>query len=186
MRFLIAMALLAALGCASAAPAAADPMNDLLQMRKAFAALHSVHLDLAAGGMTAGIDMVAPNKFRETLSNGMQIIKIGADSWSNIGGHWMKSPYSTATLQTQIDIARNAGFESEVTKDYAVTDAGASAVGGIPAHKYRVVDKQTGHAFDIWVGMNHLPVQVRMDTKRGPAVITYSRYNALADITAPM
>ena len=39
---------------------------------------------------------------------------------------------------------------------------------------------------DMWIGTNHLPVQIQVSSSQGTMTIVYSKYNEVADITPPM
>lgn len=186
MRFPVAILTLFALAC-TASPSFADSTADMVQMQKAFASLKSYHAEMQMPqGRSMSIDYVAPDKYHETIFNGMQIVSIGSDMWMNQGGKWMKLPGMAAPGRSMLDKLRNAGLRGEAMKDYTITDLGPSMLGAVPAHHYRVVDKQDQQSTDMWVGMNHLPLQVKVSTAQGPMTILYSKYNAVADITPPM
>ncbi len=179
MRFTGTALLVSALTAFSIAPVLADPTSDISQMRKSFAALHSVHAEMTSkNGSTVSLDMVQPNKYRVS-TRGMQMVIIGATQWYNMRGQWRVVPMPKAA-QTQMDFARRAGFDN-LMPEYTITDAGMDTVRGISAHKYHLVNKKDGNTLDVW-GSNNLPVRI---VSRG-ATIDYSQYNSVADITPPM
>jgi hypothetical protein len=188
MRSRLIVFLAVVLASAIIAPAFADPVGDLSQARKAFAALKSVHADMKLpDGRAASMDMIEPHKVHATFS-GMQFISIGQDVWINMGGRWVKAPRSAGrSAQTMVETAQNPGLETNVRGNCTVTDAGPAPVGRIATRKYHMICKDTSdRAIDVWVGMNHLPVQIQILRGKGLTTITYSKYNSVADITPPM
>lgn len=186
MRFSVAILMLFALAC-TAAPSFANSTADMAQMQKAFVSVKSYHAEMhMPQGRSMSIDYVAPNKYHETMFNGMQFVNIGTDMWMNQGGKWMKLPSMAAPGRSMMEQLRSAGLRGEAMKNYTITDLGPAMLGAVPAHHYRVVDKQDQKPTDLWVGMNHLPLQMKVSTPEGPMTILYSKYNAVADITPPM
>lgn len=169
-----------------AAPAQADPTADMLRVQQAFSALKSVHADMStADGHTVSVDYVTPDKFHETLFNGMQIIAIGTNVWMYSGGRWMKLPGAMTPVKTMMQNVRTAGVTNAIRTD-KITDLGPSLAQGVPARHYRIVGKDASQPVDIWVRADHLPVQVIVGSARGPMTIHYSRFNTVGDIPAPM
>ena len=169
------------------APAAADPTSDLVQMQQAFAGVKSWHADMKVSqGKSIAIDMILPDKIHETMFNGMQVIMIGSDAWMNPGSRWMKMPMVVPSMKTMIDNARSASLSGQTVKDYTVTDLGPAMLDGVPTHHYRVVSNKTKTPVEMWVGTNHLPVQIQVKSGQELSTIVYSKYNEVADITPPM
>jgi outer membrane lipoprotein-sorting protein len=186
MRISVAILALFAFAC-TAAPALADPTAEMVQMQKAFASLKSYHAEMRMSqGRSVTIDFVAPDKFRETMYNGIQSVVIGSDMWMKVNGKWSKLPGSMPFVRAAMDSMRSAGVSGELRKTYTVTDLGPAMIGPIPVHHYRMVKKSDNTAADMWLAMNHLPLQVKVNTPQGPMTILYSQYNQVADITRPM
>lgn len=186
MRLTFASLLLAISGLL-VAPAAADPTSDLVQMQQAFAAAKSWHADMKTPqGKSIAIDMILPDKIHETMFNGMQVIMIGSDVWINPGSRWMKMPMVMPQMKTMIDSARNASLSGQTVKDYTVTDLGAAMLNGVPTHHYRVVSNKEKIPVEMWVGADHLPLQIQTKTEQGVTTIVYSKFNEVADIAPPM
>ena len=101
----------------SAAPAMPSPLDP---MAKAFANVKSVHADIKMSRGTVGIDMIMPDKFHETMFNGMQVIMIGSDMWVSQGGKWTKMPFTIPAMRTMIDMAKNNAAASHPS-DYTMT-----------------------------------------------------------------
>ncbi len=139
-----------------------------------------------AKGQHVGLDMVPPDKFRETLPGGMQAVIIGPDAWMYLNGGWMKMPGAMpANRMAAMNSVRTAGFGATQPKDYTITDAGAAVLGSTPAEKYHLVNTKTNDTIDLWVGKDYLPLQASVPTKDGTTTIVYSQYNSVPDITPP-
>lgn len=172
-------------------PAAADPAGDLNQAVNAFAQIQSVHIDVAApqgGGGT--IDQVGTNKMRASwniMGRQVQLVRIGKDSWVNMNGQWIHDTHGNGTF-TQIASAQSAVLQQkDVTKDYTVSSAGTASVNGTSGQKYHLVKKDDpSDTADVVIGPNHLPLQLTVNSSKGPLTFTYSNYNGVADITPPM
>src|SRR5664279_4656929 len=144
MRFLAAAALFTAFVLATAATAFADPADDINGTIKAFAAVHSVHVDIATPIGSGTQDIVNPNKSKESFSfmgREMQIVKIGPDRWINTAGQWRKArPSSANPINSQIDMANTVVLQQDVREAYIVSDGGSATIGSISAHKYHLID----------------------------------------------
>jgi hypothetical protein len=166
----------------TARPALADPADDLAAVKKAFQSVSSVHIDFKRAQQSGSVDMVNPNKLHWTMSNGMQLIAIGQQSW--IGGRWMQRPEAGTQAKTMMLAFHNLNLEgSDIRKKYKVTDAGMTMAAGAPAHKYHIVNSANGKTFDLLIGANSLPVEfIAADGEEW----TFSQYNSVADIRPPM
>lgn len=184
MRSSVFTSLVAAMTLAATGVAAADPSADIAAMGQAFAAVHSYHADITTpGGKTMSMDVVQPGKFHMTMNGRMQMIKIGSDFWMNMGGQWQHMNMAGTMMQRPMAMARSAGVEGKAA-DYTITDEGPAVAGGVPAHKYHLVNKNDGSVVDMWIAKN-LPVQVQVPGKDGVSTIEYSEYNSVPDITPP-
>jgi hypothetical protein len=168
----------------TAQPAFADPANDLAAVKNAFQNVSSVHIEFKSAERSGSLDMINPGKLHWTLSNGIQIIVIGQQSWMNMGGRWIQRPQAGQMAQTMMQRFRTLDLEgSDIRKNYKITDAGMTTVAGAPAHKYHIVKKENGHTLDLFVGANHLPIQ---SVGADGDTWTFSQYNSVADIKPPM
>ena len=188
MRRYLAVLFFIALAALSAIPVQADPTSDLVAMQKAWSQVKSFHADIAtAQGRTVSIDYILPDKIHEIVSNKMEMIFLGTEIYMKTGSSWMKSPVPMmAPMKVVFESSRRAGLEGEVKHDYTISDEGAATVNGTPATKYHLVNKTNGHAVDMYLASNHLPLQVAAPGDRGPTTITYSKYNSVPEITAPI
>lgn len=166
----------------TAQPVLADPADDLAAVKTAFQNVNSVHITFRGSGRSGTLDMIGRNKMHWTMSNGMQLIAIGRQSWASMGGAWAEQPQPAmaTTMMQRFRTLNLAG--SDIRKNYTVTDKGMTTAAGVPAHKYHVVDKANGNAFDLFVGSNNLPVQY---SSADGETWTFSQYNSVADIKPP-
>lgn len=193
MRVSVAASLLVAYFGATAATAIADPADDVNQAVKAFSAAKSVHADISSPEGSGTEDMIAPDKDKTTamyMGRQIQIIKIGADRYVNYTGTWQKGRYTGAgdPINSQMDAAMNAVLKQrDIRQEFNVSDAGTAMVGGVQAHKYHLVDKGRGDVTaDVYVGAGHLPLRLVVNSDGGAVTWTYSRYNRVADFSAPI
>ena len=193
MRFLAAATLFAAFMLTADGAAFADPADDINVAIKAFAALKSVHVDITAAAGSATEDMVNPSKSKETYSfmgREIQIVKIGPDRWINVTGQWRKAHSSTSAspIDSQIDMANSLVLEQkDVRGSYTVSDGGSVTIGTVSAHKYHLADKDSSsRQGDVFIGPGQLPLRIVIDSTSGPITYTYSNYNNVADISAPI
>jgi len=192
MRVFVAAALFSALALSSIAAASADPADDINQAIRAFAAVKSVHVDLTAATGSGTQDMVAPNKSKESytyMERQIQVVKIGPDRWINVDGQWRKThSASDNAIDSQIDQARKVILDQkDIREGYTVSDGGMATIGAVPAHKYHLVDKnKSSEHGDVFIGPDHLPLRIVIDTTLGPLTYTYSRYNSIPDFNAPI
>lgn len=168
--------------------ARANPSSDVVQAWRAFGHVKSYHTDMKTNSRTMSVDIIVPNKMHATMSEGMQMIRINADAWIYREGSWMKLPAAMPQTGAMADNARTMGMKSNPNPDaYTITYLGPAAVNGTAAQHYRIVRKDNStKPIEMWIGANHLPLQVVTQTDSGPMTILYSNYNAVPDITPPM
>jgi outer membrane lipoprotein-sorting protein len=181
----------AALAVTGFAPVAAqaNPTSDLAQVWRTFATVKSFHAAMKMpGNRNVSLDMIVPNKMHVTMPEGMQMIRINSDAWIYRQGSWTKLPVAMPQMGAMTEGARNMGLNGKPdADDYTVSYLGPAVVNGTPAQHYRVARKDNStKPIEMWVGPNHLPLQVVSQTDSGPMTILYSNYNRVADITPPM
>lgn len=181
----------AALLSFAAAPifAQANPLGDVNQAWRTFGTVKSFHAEIKMpNNRTISLDEIVPDKMHVTLPQGMQMIRINADQWIYREGSWMKIPMALPQAGAIADSARAMGIKGSPDADsYSVTYLGAAVVNGMTTHHYRIARKDnSAKPTEMWIGSNHLPVQVTAQTDDGPMTILYSKYNAIPDITPPM
>ncbi|WP_137190446.1 hypothetical protein [Stenotrophomonas rhizophila] len=175
MRLLPALAVLSLLlsGCARApdptataptpaqgsVPAAMDPVQAVLGASQRFGQLRSFHASLRMQGprtVEATMDFVAPDRYRLVTDDGPQLI-IGDTFFLQRAGEVRQVPVPPGLL---------AQWRNPLPPDLApaqlqVEDLGSDAIGGQPAHKYRV--RHASAAPDgmlYWINAQGLPVQI--------------------------
>lgn len=176
---------------ALAAPmfAQANPTSDLVTAWRTFGTVKSFHADMKMpDNRNLSLDMIVPDKMHATMPQGMQMIRIGSDIWMYRAGSWMKLPVSMPQMGAMSDSARTMGMQTKPEPDkYTITYLGPAAVNGTPAQHYRIVRKDNSvKPMEMYIGPNHLPLEVVTQTENGPMTILYSEYNAVPDITPPM
>jgi hypothetical protein len=182
--FLLLVFVIASFISVTAQPALADPADDLAAVKKAFQSVSSVHIEFKKSQESGSLDMINPSKLHWTLSNGIQVVTIGQQSWMSMGGKWIEQPQQPAMAATMMQRFRSLNLEgADIRKNYIVRDAGTAMADGAPARKYHIVNKHNGHTFDLLVGANRLPV--RYIGSDGDTW-TFSQYNSVADIKPPM
>jgi hypothetical protein len=185
-RFSTALSLFALTAAVAAAPALADPVGELTQMQTAFSAVRSVHFDITTRDRKSiSIDMIRPDRYRGSLVGGVHVIIIGSNMWMVQNGRWNKL---SGTRNAGGDYLQNARtpLNGRPAREYRVFDAGPSSVNGVPAHHYRATRPGDTRVDDIWIGANHLPLQVLHVDPQGTTTILYSRFNAILPINPPM
>lgn len=186
MRSALSVVLFAALTVLAVAPAAADPTADIAAMGQAFASVHSFHADITTPkGTSMSMDVILPNKTHMTMNGRMQVIRIDDDMWMNMGGSWQHMSMGGAMMQRPLAMARGAGIDGKPANNYTITDEGPDSIGGVPTHKYHLVNKTDGGVVDMWLSKG-LPIQIQVMGKDGVSTIKYSEYNSVPDITPPV
>lgn len=167
--------------------AQASPASDLSAAWRAFGHVKSYHADVkTANNRNISMDVIVPEKMHLTMPQGMQMIRINSDVWVYREGSWMKLPVAMPQMGAMTDGARNMGMKGS-PDDYSVTYLGAAVVNGTAAQHYRVARKDNStKPVEIWIGANHLPLQISAQGDDGLTTILYSSYNAVPDITPPM
>ncbi|MCF7751711.1 hypothetical protein KQ945_13215 [Bacillus subtilis subsp. subtilis] len=164
-------------------PAAVDPVQAVLQASQRFGQLRSFHASLRMQGprtVEASMDFVAPDRYRLQTDDGPQLI-IGDTFFLQRAGEVRQVPVPPGLL---------AQWRNPLPADLApaqlqVQDLGSEAVGGQPAHKYRV--RHASAAPDgmlYWINAQGLPVQIeRQGQTRGETFRITLRYSRLDDPT---
>lgn len=176
---------------ALAAPlfAQADPASDVAQSWRLFGTLKSYHADVKrADNRNVSMDVVVPGKMHVTMSTGMQVIRINADTWIYREGSWMNVPVAMPQMSGMGDTARTMGLKDKPEPGtYTITYLGSALVNGVAARHYRLARKDnSAKPVEMWIGPNHLPLQVMTQGDTGPMTVLYSNYNAVSDIVPPM
>lgn len=169
--------------------AQANPSSDLFQAWRTFGTVKSYHADMKLGSnRTVSMDVIVPNKTHVTMSEGMQMIRIDSDTWIYRAGSWMKLPVAMPQMGAMTDTTRTMGMNAKPQPDaYTITYLGPAVVNGSPAQHYRIARKDNStKPVEMWIGANHLPLQVMAQGENGPTTILYSNYNAVPDIAPPM
>lgn len=181
----------AALLSFAAAPifAQANPLGDVNQAWRTFGTVKSFHAEIKMpNNRTISLDEIVPDKMHVTLPQGMQMIRINADQWIYREGSWMKIPMAMPQAGTIADSARRMGIKGKPDPgSYSITSLGAAVVNGTATQHYRIARKDNStKPIEMWIGANHVPVEVMTQSDEGPTTIFYSNYNGVPDITAPM
>lgn len=181
--------LAAAVAALAAAPilAQASPASDLNQAWRSFGKVKSYHADVkTANNRNISMDFIVPDKMHLTMPEGMQMIRIDSDVWVYREGSWMKLPVAMPQMGAMTDSARTMGMNGK-PDDYSITYLGPAVVNGTAAQHYRVARKDNStKPVEIWIGANHLPLQIATQGDNGQTTVLYSNYNAVPDITPPM
>lgn len=179
----------AAIALAAPTLAQANPSSDLFQAWRTFGTVKSYHADVkVSSDRTVSMDVIVPNKTHVTMSQGMQMIRIDSDMWIYREGSWMKLPVAMPQMGAMTNTAGTMGMNAKPQPDaYTITYLGPAVVNGSAAQHYRIErkDKST-KPVEMWIGANHLPLEVMAQGDSGPTTIFYSKYNAVPDITPPM
>jgi hypothetical protein len=180
---------IAAITLAAPISARANPAGDIAQAWRAFGAVKSYHAEVkTANNRDVSMDVIVPNKMHVTMSQGMQMIRIDGDTWVYREGSWMKLPVAMPQFGAIGDTAKTMGMKAKPDPDdYTITYLGPAVVSATPAQHYRIARKDNStKPVEMWIGSNHLPLQVMTQGDDGPVTVLYSNYNAVAPITAPM
>lgn len=187
LRFTVSAVTFAATAIAAPIFAQANPSSELIAAWRTFGTVKSYHSEVkTANNHTISMDVIVPNKTHVTMSEGMQMIRINSDTWIYREGSWMKLPVAMPQMGAMTDTTRTMGMNAKPDA-YTITDLGPAVVNGTPTQHYRIVRKDNStKPIEMWIGANHLPVQVVAQGDNGPTTILYSNYNAVPDITPPM
>lgn len=143
-------------------PVAVDPVQAVLSASQRFGQLRSFHATLRMQGprtVETTMDFVAPDRYRLQTDDGPQLI-IGDTFFLQRAGEVRQVPVPPGLL---------AQWRNPLPADLApaqlrVEDLGTEAIGGQPAHKYRV--RHASAAPDgmlYWISAQGLPVQIERD-----------------------
>ena len=161
--------LVACLALGLVAPAAADPRQDLRKAYVSNLALKSYKatmIDMASNKTLSTIEFQAPDRYRVAAGGQAPSVIVGDTMYLNAGGQSIKVPLPKDTLGQ----LRNDKTISDLEKNISVESAGAGAVGGQPARKYRfrssTADQESSST--VWIGAasGHV-LQVETSGKHG-------------------
>ncbi len=170
------------------ATAHADPYSDLQQSEKKFFTLRTWHATLTTAGQTFSMDFVSPNRFRETMPNGMTLVIVGSNGWMVIAGqsHPLPAPM-LPTFNSRAQTIRTLGLQGDLAKNYTVSYTGTKSVNGTPARTYHLVKKSDSHyTIDWWIASSsNLPLKSLVNIHGKTVTILYSAFNAPIAIAGP-
>jgi hypothetical protein len=167
----------------------ASPLSDISQAWRTFGTVKSFHAEIKMpNNRTILLDEIVPDKMHVTLPQGMQMIRINSDQWIYRDGSWMKIPMAMPQAGAIAESAQGMGIKGKPDADsYSITYLGTALVNGASTQHYRIARKDNStKPTEMWIGANHLPVQVMTHTDDGPMTIVYSNYDAIPNITAPI
>lgn len=176
----IAASALFALTILAAAPANANPTDDVRSAMLRFAGLSSYEMSFGSGAKSGTVDFVKPNSMRMS-ARGMEMINVGSTTYMRMGGKWQKFP--SAKGSGPLDMADRVRAMARETNGVSATDLGMKSVGGETLHAYKMTQKD-GTTGVIYIGRDGLPH--RMQGKDADQSITISKFNQIAPIRAPI
>lgn len=179
LRLTVAGALLV-LGILVAWPAYADATSDVLSAMMKFGALSSYEISYGNGGFSGTIDIVKPNAMHMQAA-GMEMIRIGAATYTKVGRDWQKIPekYAGGDPSKMTDQVRTYASKT----DFTATDLGMKTINGESLHGYKVQDSKSNTSMIWWVGSDGLPHA--WETGSGD-LMRVGKFNAVDPIKAPI
>jgi hypothetical protein len=153
----------------------ADPAGDLAKMMEAFQQAKSWHADEHfSKGKTVMVDYVAPDRWRVQPAPNVTELVIGKDVYMVRNGHATRLPFGGGMVRNAIRRFEAGEMTDEVRQ--SVRDLGMQTLDGRSVHVYSFTSQKIPET--VYVGANHLPVEVVVHDKKHPATIIYSKFNA--------
>jgi hypothetical protein len=176
----IASAALAVCVVLAAAPALAGPTDDVRNAMLKLAGESSYEMTFSgrANGM---MDIIKPDTMHMRM-NDMEMMRVSNATYMKAGARgWRKLPDAMAAGVAQ---ASDRMREIAKTPDaFTATDLGMRTVGGQPLHAYSVVQKD-GTKTTVYLGSDGRVR--RIETGKDDTAVTFSKFNQIAPIRAPM
>ena len=167
-----------ALPAAHAAPR--DAVHAAFAKFLAATSFRATVVDARSGDKISELAFVAPDRYHVQSTRGPEMTLIGDDAWMNMNGHPSKVPLPVGKMVAQY---RNANTLAQLDK-LDVTEIGADAVGGEPAHAYHYTLTDPVRAdVKLWVDdRSGLPLQIESQGSfMGHASTTRIRYSDFND-----
>lgn len=177
---------LSALAIAVAGTAWAGPKENVHDAFAKFLAAKSFRAtvtDAKSGEQLSQMEFVAPDRYHMKSGKGPETIIVGDDAYMNMNGQLMKMPIPVGKIIGQY---RNESTLRQMESGITVTDLGADAVGGEPAHAYHYSVTEPAQAdVKLWIGdKTGMPLQLESQGSfMGHAATTrihYSNFNDAA------
>jgi hypothetical protein len=160
----------------------ADPAGDLAKAIAAFQQAKSWHADEHfSNGKTVKVDYVAPDRWRVQPTPKVTELVIGKDVYMVSNGHATRLPFGGGMIRKMIQRLSTGKMTNEMRQ--SVRDLGMQTLNGKSVHVYSYTSQKIPET--LYVGADHLPVQVVTHDKKHPATITYSKFNAPIAIEQP-
>jgi hypothetical protein len=155
--------------------ALADPAADLAKTITAFQQAKSWHADEHfSNGKTVKVDFVAPDRWRVQPAPNVSELVIGKDVYMVRNGHTMRLPFGGGMIRKLVKKFGTGKMTDEMRK--SLRDLGMQTLHGKRVHVYSYTSQKIPET--LYVGSNHLPVQVVVHNKKKTATIVYSKFNA--------
>ncbi len=179
MRRFILSAAAAALLCFAAAPAVANPGDDVRAAIAKLNALGSYEMASTTHGKHFVIDIVKPNSIHMSGAT-IEVIEIGSTTYMRTAGSWRKMS-GGGQMTGAFDISERIRSIGNPGSGTTVTDLGMKAVGGQPCHVYAIASARATST--VYVGADGLPHRIETGTMGS---VDFSKFNSVAPIRPPM
>ena len=177
----IAAGALLALATLTAAPASANPTDDVRAAMLKFADLSSWEMSFGSGARQATMDFIKPNSMRMS-SRGMQMVHVGNTTYVNMNGKWQRLTHER--VRGGFEMADHIRRAVSASNNVAAIDLGMKSIGGETLHAYKMTPKD-GQSGTIYIGGDGLPHRFQgRDTNN--ETVTISKFNAVPPIRAPI
>ncbi len=181
MNRLLAIVALVAL---AAAPAVADPTNDLKNAMIALASAKSYHLSMTtAGGHTAEGDVVNPGRVH-IVAGPMDVIVIDKTTYVKIQGAWHQ--FAMPGMDRMMGPVAMVQNFAKTHEDMVVTDLGPKTVDGTVLHAYGVKNAGSAKNAVIYIDAAGLPARIENTENDGLDVVKFSNFNGPISIDPPV
>ena len=127
-----------------------------------------------SNGKTVKVDFVAPDRWRVQPTPKITELVIGKDVYMVRNGHPTRLPFGGGMVRKMIRKFSTRKMTDEMRQ--SLRDLGMQTLRGQPVHVYSFTSDNIPET--LYVGSNHLPVQVIVHNKKQTTTIIYSKFNA--------
>jgi hypothetical protein len=171
-----------------AVPALAGPTEDVRAALLRFNGLSSFRMDFAIKDFSGTMEFAKPDALRIRAS-GLELVRVGSDVFVNARGHgWQRAADSPAAplvpqlLRMGVRVRRSAMDPSGFT----AVDLGTQTIAGEALHAYRRTVRADGAQDLVYVAHDGFVHRITSVPDVTEGTLTFSAFNHVAPIVAPM
>jgi hypothetical protein len=188
MRRSVAPLLTIALFACAAVPALAGPTEDVRTAMVRLGGLSSFRMGFTVNSLSGTMEFVKPDALRIQIS-GIEMVRVGSDVFVNARGRgWQRAADSPAAqyIPQLLEMGQRIRRTATDPNGFTAADLGMQTIAGETLHAYRRTMRADGARDLVYVANDGFVHRVAGIGEAADRVLTFSAFNQVAPIVAPM